>query len=84
MESLALLVSLILLAGFIGGPVALGLSFIRRRWLAVVVIVFAIPAVLIGGQLLLGDGGGARWLGLIFSGCAVGAAANSILTLRRR
>ena len=80
MESLALLVSLIVSVAFIGGPFSLLLVVLRKRSkrsnrkpntlalriYAVFVLVFAIPAVLVGGRLITLDiGMGGRLFGLI-------------------
>lgn len=84
MESLALLVSLLLLLLFIGGPVALALSFVRNRITRIVAICLAVPAIVIGIQLIASAAGNTNAV-LIGTGglaMAVGAIVNSVRNLR--
>ncbi|MEY3407842.1 MAG: hypothetical protein RL038_903 [Actinomycetota bacterium] len=85
MESLALFVGLLLLGLFIGGPVALAISFIPTRWAKILAIVLAAPITGLGIMLALSaDGGANLWLiGFGSSAFATGAIVNSIRGLKQ-
>jgi anti-sigma-K factor RskA len=65
MESLALLVSIILLTMFVATIASVSLSFVAKRWARVTSLVCSLPAVGIAVQLLVSvDSQGARIVGV--------------------
>lgn len=86
MESLALFVGFMLLGMFIGGPVALGLSFIKIRFFKILAIVLAAPIFGLG-LLMAFNADGARnmlVIGLGTSAFAAGAIYNAAQGLRAK
>ena len=89
MWSLAYLVAFILLLIVIGGPLALGLTFIRIRryrtavFISIIAIIFAIISSFLGLILLLNTGGVAsKILGVIGLGTGIPAIRRSIRKIR--
>jgi hypothetical protein len=89
MWSLAYLVAFMLMLIVIGGPVALGLSFLRiRRYratvsVAIIAIIFAVISSLLGLILLLNSGGAAsKILGVIGLATGIPAIRRSIRKIR--
>jgi ABC-type sugar transport system permease subunit len=89
MWSLAYLVAFILMLIVIGGPIALGLTFLRlRRYrttvtISIISIIFAVISSLLGIILLLNSGGVAsKILGIIGLGTGIPAIRRSIRKIR--
>lgn len=86
MESLALFVGFMLLGMFIGGPVALGLSFIKMRFFKILAIVLAAPIFGLGILMAFNADGTTNLLviGLGTSTFAAAAVYNSARGLRAK
>jgi hypothetical protein len=70
---------------FIGGPVALGISFINYRWAKILAIVLAAPILGLGLMLAFSaDGSGTvTAIGLGATLTAIGAVINGFLGLKK-
>jgi hypothetical protein len=86
MESLALFVGFMLLGMFIGGPVALGLSFIKIRFFKILAIVLAAPIFGLGLLMAFNADGSRNMIiiGLGTSAFAAGAVYNAAPGLRAK
>jgi hypothetical protein len=86
MESLALFVGFMLLGMFIGGPIALALSFIKIRFFKIVAIVLAAPVFGLGLLMAFNADGTRNMLiiGLGTSAFAAGAIYNAAMGLRSK